>query len=214
VSASGNGITIQTTESGLLRHELQFTGTAPTADAGDVVEIERTGLATSGLWAPTAHATIAGNGAFTVDWRANHPGQFEVEAVLVSASQLQNAVTGISLQPNASTLSSTASGPVTITVYQTSLATQYGPGFYGHKTACNIRLGRSTVGIASRTLKCGTEVSVYYGGSTIEVPVIDRGPYANGATWDLTEATAAALGITGSATIGAIQVPVKLPAAT
>jgi rare lipoprotein A (peptidoglycan hydrolase) len=35
--------------------------------------------------------------------------------------------------------------------------------------------------------------------------VIDRGPYANNASWDLTQATAEALGITGTETIGAIS---------
>jgi hypothetical protein len=39
------------------------------------------------------------------------------------------------------------------------------------------------------------------------VPVIDRGPYANGADWDLTEATDKALGIPGTATIGAVSLP-------
>ena len=37
------------------------------------------------------------------------------------------------------------------------------------------------------------------------VPVIDRGPYANHADWDLTEATGRALGIDGTATIGAVS---------
>jgi rare lipoprotein A (peptidoglycan hydrolase) len=39
------------------------------------------------------------------------------------------------------------------------------------------------------------------------VPVIDRGPYANGADWDLTEVTASKLGIDGTATIGAVSLP-------
>ena len=37
------------------------------------------------------------------------------------------------------------------------------------------------------------------------MPVIDRGPYANDADWDLTSATAAALGINGTETIGAVS---------
>ena len=39
----------------------------------------------------------------------------------------------------------------------------------------------------------------------ISVPVIDRGPYANGADWDLTMATARALGMRQTATIGALR---------
>ena len=41
--------------------------------------------------------------------------------------------------------------------------------------------------------------------------MIDRGPYANGADWDLTVATGKALGITGTAHIGAVSLP-KAPA--
>jgi rare lipoprotein A (peptidoglycan hydrolase) len=37
------------------------------------------------------------------------------------------------------------------------------------------------------------------------VPVIDRGPFANGARWDLTMATAKALGIKETATIGTLN---------
>jgi rare lipoprotein A (peptidoglycan hydrolase) len=41
----------------------------------------------------------------------------------------------------------------------------------------------------------------------IVVPVIDRGPYANHADWDLTEATAAKLGTPGIADVGAVSLP-------
>jgi rare lipoprotein A (peptidoglycan hydrolase) len=46
---------------------------------------------------------------------------------------------------------------------------------------------------------------VYYGGREIVVPVIDRGPFANHATWDLTSATAKALGMTETARVDTIQ---------
>jgi rare lipoprotein A (peptidoglycan hydrolase) len=53
------------------------------------------------------------------------------------------------------------------------------------------------VGVASRTLPCGTLVLVNYKGHRLTVPVIDRGPFAhNGATWDLTWGAASALTIT------------------
>ncbi len=96
---------------------------------------------------------------------------------------------------------------VTVTVYLPSLATMYGPGFWGDRTACGEKLKKSTIGVANRTLKCGEKVSLYYRGRTLIVPVIDRGPYANGANWDLTEATDKALGIPGTAKIGAVSLP-------
>jgi rare lipoprotein A (peptidoglycan hydrolase) len=162
------------------------------ADAGQVVEIERMGRQTGWAWAPTAHATVQQGGSFTVLWRANHIGRFQFRPVLAAATTSQAA----------------ASAPaITVTVYRPSVATQYGPGFYGSDTACGVKLGRRTLGVANRSLPCGTLVALYYAGQTIIVPVIDRGPYANGADWDLTEATGRALGVAGTATIGAVSLP-------
>jgi rare lipoprotein A (peptidoglycan hydrolase) len=52
------------------------------------------------------------------------------------------------------------------------------------------------VGVANRTLPCGTLVKVSYKGHALTVPVLDRGPYANHADWDLTAGAAQALDIT------------------
>jgi rare lipoprotein A (peptidoglycan hydrolase) len=76
------------------------------------------------------------------------------------------------------------------------IATWFGPGFYGQKTACGQTMSPVIVGVASRTLPCGALVLVNYKGHRLTVPVIDRGPYANGATWDLTWGAASALTIT------------------
>jgi hypothetical protein len=86
-------------------------------------------------------------------------------------------------------------------VYDPALATWYGPGFWGHGTACGQTLRSGTLGVAHRTLPCGTEVAVLYQGRTIIVKVIDRGPYSR-ADWDLTQETAERLGFTGTDTIG------------
>jgi rare lipoprotein A (peptidoglycan hydrolase) len=80
--------------------------------------------------------------------------------------------------------------------YKAVKATWYGPGLYGHRLACGGRLHQATVGVAHRNLPCGTKVALRYKGHTIVVPVIDRGPYARGVTYDLTEATAQQLGMT------------------
>ena len=63
------------------------------------------------------------------------------------------------------------------------------------------------IGVTNRTLRCGEHVSVYFQGRTLSVPVIDRGPYANGADFDLTMATGRALGIGGTEQIGAVSLP-------
>src|ERR1700723_2984666 len=81
-------------------------------------------------------------------------------------------------------------------VHKAALATWFGPGFYGQTTACGQTLTPAVVGVASRTLPCGTLVKFSYHGHAAVVPVIDRGPYAhNGAQWDLTSGAASALGI-------------------
>jgi rare lipoprotein A len=89
-------------------------------------------------------------------------------------------------------------------VYRPSLATWYGPGFYGNRTACGRILRTTTVGVAHRTLPCGTKVSILYGGRAIRVPVIDRGPYSS-ARWDLTSRTAQLIGFSGRNTIGIMR---------
>ncbi len=92
-------------------------------------------------------------------------------------------------------------------IVQSGIATWYGPGLYGHKTACGQRLTPAVVGVASRTLACGTLVKVSYDGRSKIVPVLDRGPYAhNGASWDLTAGAATALDITETVRISALVV--------
>lgn len=73
------------------------------------------------------------------------------------------------------------------------LATWYGPGFFGNRTACGQRLTHQTMGVAHRKLPCGSKVVLRYKGRYVRTKVIDRGPFANGAKWDLTQAAAEAL---------------------
>lgn len=81
----------------------------------------------------------------------------------------------------------------------TSEASWYGPGLYGNGTACGkVTLRPTTVGIAHKTLPCGTKVLIGYRGKFVIAPVIDRGPYIRGRTWDLTKAASDAIGLTSS----------------
>jgi hypothetical protein len=73
-------------------------------------------------------------------------------------------------------------------------ATWYGPGLYGNHTACGQVLRPRTVGVAHRSLPCGTTVKFLYRGRSIVTRVIDRGPYSRGNSWDLTHTAARALG--------------------
>jgi hypothetical protein len=65
-------------------------------------------------------------------------------------------------------------------------------------TACGFHAG---LGVANRSLPCGTKVTFQYGGRSVTAVVDDRGPYAGGRDWDLNQATAAALGFAGVGTV-------------
>src|SRR5436189_134070 len=66
------------------------------------------------------------------------------------------------------------------------LASWYGPGFYGNHTACGQTFSDDIIGVAHRTLACGTRVRVTSpSGVSIVVPVIDRGPFVAGRSLDL-----------------------------
>jgi rare lipoprotein A (peptidoglycan hydrolase) len=79
-----------------------------------------------------------------------------------------------------------------IQVSVASVFTDYGLGL-----ACGGVLGRNQLGVAHKTAPCGTLITFTYEGRSLTVPVIDRGPYIAGREWDLTGATAAALGFPG-----------------
>jgi rare lipoprotein A len=197
VSVSSGGVTLQTSSAALLRHGLSFTGTA-TGAAGKEIEIEREGRATDNRWMQTATATVSSDGTFQATWHTSQVGRFAMRAIVVS-----NLASAAAATPS-----------VTISVYRGAKATIYGPGFYGKRTACGQRLTRSMIGVANRSLPCGTDVSILYNGHTLSVPVIDRGPYANGANWDLTMATATALGMDGTEWIGTLSLPSSTTAPT
>lgn len=73
---------------------------------------------------------------------------------------------------------------------------------YGHAVACGGILRVPELGVANKTLPCGTEVTFRYGNRAVRVPVIDRGPYIPGRMWDLSGAAAEALHFPG---LGQVQ---------
>jgi rare lipoprotein A len=81
-----------------------------------------------------------------------------------------------------------------LTSYRLADASWYGGG---GSLACGGELTSSTLGVANKTLPCGTLVTLRYGGRSVRVPVVDRGPYVAGREFDLTEATKRALGFEG-----------------
>ena len=104
-----------------------------------------------------------------------------------------------------------SSAPGSWTVYKA--ATWYGPGFWGHSTACGTTLTPTTLGVAHRKLPCGTQVTFAYGAASVTATVIDRGPFHKGYAWDLTKKVAKRLGFL-SVGAGPIEATVTPPATT
>ena len=141
-------------------------------------------------WVTAATGRTGADGAYRVVWRPDKAGQLTLRTVPAGGR------------------AQTASTPptVSISVYRPAQATWYGGSLMGHRTACGQVLTRSLIGVANRTLPCGTKVSFMYQGRTVVAPVVDRGPYGTGADWDLTAAAARKLGFidAGRVTLGAM----------
>jgi hypothetical protein len=120
----------------------------------------------------------------TLDPSSASAGRLEFDAVLREPAPLFNA---LAPRPNAELPSARAivENPWILD----SNISWYGPGFYGNNGACGMVPGgiqKDTVGVAHRTLPCGTRVAFRYNGVTVVAQVIDRGPYVAGRTWDMT----------------------------
>lgn len=114
---------------------------------------------------------------------------------LATAPLAANAQTGGAGVPAAE--SAGGGGLVFSSPMRSAGATWYGPGLYGNGTACGQTLRPATIGVAHRTLPCGTTVKFSYQGHTLVTRVIDRGPYTPGNDFDLTNGARLALDFEG-----------------
>jgi hypothetical protein len=183
-TASGGGVQLSVLPDATAGRPLLVHGTAPPGAAGHQVKLQLQNPRTL-RWKKVTGARVARDGTFTERWRPRRAGQYALRAVLHGAS-----------------------APLAVTVYKPALATWYGPGLWGNQTACGQTLTPDLVGVAHRSLPCGTLVTLAYQGRTIVVPVIDRGPYGvPGAQYDLTQAAAFVLGMAETETVGALVQP-------
>jgi len=90
-----------------------------------------------------------------------------------------------------------------------TIASWYGPGFHGRKTASGERFNQHALTAASRTLPFGTRVKVrnLKNGKTCTVKINDRGPFVKGRGIDLSHEAARRLGIDGIAKVCYSTVP-------
>jgi hypothetical protein len=133
--------------------------------------------------------TTKANGTFAVRWLPEQTGTYAVRAYGVHDPR-----TAGSKSPKRK-----------LTSYRLAGASYYGPGLYGNGVACGGTLMPGTMGVAHKTLPCGTKVKLRYHGHTVTVPVIDRGPYVAGRDYDLTEAVKEKLGFPGVGTVMATR---------
>jgi len=129
--------------------------------------------------------TTKANGTFALRWVPGQTGSYAVRAYGAHSRRLR----------------ASHSVPRRVTAYRFAHASYYGPGLYGNGVACGGTLLPGTMGVAHKTLPCGTKVKLRYHGRTVTVPVIDRGPYVPGRDYDLTEAVKERLGFPGVGTV-------------
>ena len=175
----------------LLGRKATLTGTVSRRARGRVLRVQRYDE-TAKAWRSEARTKVGRKGRFSVRWSPQVLGQQRIRATL---------------QRRRSATVTNASPEVSVRVFKPAMATWYGPGLYGNTTACGQEMTKELVGVAHRSLPCGTLVEVAYRGTSIVVPVVDRGPFVKGMTWDLTKAAAQQLGFTETARIGALVQP-------
>jgi hypothetical protein len=85
-------------------------------------------------------------------------------------------------------------------VFRSALASWYGSGTF---LACGGRLTPGMMGVAHKSLPCGTRVTIRYRGRQVRVPVVDRGPFSGAREFDLGPGVRSALRFEG---VGVIHV--------
>jgi rare lipoprotein A len=96
---------------------------------------------------------------------------------------------------------STARSIGRLNVYRRTVASWYGPGFYGRRTACGQTISDSIRGVAHKTLPCGTRLTLRRGDRIVWARVVDRGPFHTAREFDLTPAVKRALGFGSTGTV-------------
>jgi hypothetical protein len=141
-------------------------------------------------WKTVASTKTRAGGRFSAYWRPSKAGRASIRAFVDGG------------EGAAPTVRVLRGG---ITVYVPRMASWYGPGLYGNKLACGGRLSTGTVGVAHKSLPCGTKITLHHKGRTVRTKVIDRGPYVGGRVYDLTAATKQKLGFGSTGSVWATK---------
>jgi rare lipoprotein A len=162
-------------------HRTTLAGAVHPAAAGGQVALQ---LRRGGGWTTVARTRTGQQGRFRLGYTPNHTGS---DIARLSFS-------GDSVNAPAQRMLGRLNSYVAVEASYYAL---------GGTTACGQQLSPGTLGVANKTLPCGTMVTLRDGGRSVRVPVIDRGPYVAGRDFDLTEATKNAVGFAGTGIVWA-----------
>jgi rare lipoprotein A len=97
---------------------------------------------------------------------------------------------------------------------QVGVASWYGPGFHGRRTASGEIYDQDALTAAHQSLPFGTQVRVTNldNGRAVDVRITDRGPFVDGRVIDLSRAAARVIGLIGPG-VGRVRLEVASPAA-
>ena len=152
------------------------------AAAGRTVTLERRGARG---WKTIDKARTSSTGAFRLSFKARRVDTAGVRVRFAGDGQSKGA------KRSAGRLN----------VFRPALASWYGPGLYGNKLGCGGTLSSGTIGVAHKSLPCGTKLVLRKGNRIVRAKVIDRGPYVGAREFDLTAATKQRLGFGSTGTI-------------
>ncbi|HSD76377.1 MAG TPA: septal ring lytic transglycosylase RlpA family protein [Solirubrobacteraceae bacterium] len=152
------------------------------AAAGRRVVLQRR---SRGRWATVARARTGASGAFALRARVRTPLSAPVRVHVAGGDGLVAARKRVGR----------------LNVFRRALVSWYGPGLYGNHLGCGGTLRPGRLGVAHKTLPCGTRLTLRHGRRMVRVSVIDRGPYAGGREFDLTAATKDRLRFGGVGTV-------------
>ena len=152
-----------------------------------------------GSWVPSPRATIDAESFTTVDLAlaaqgpamtmppldpgARSDGSLDLDSTVLEPALRDTALQG---RPDAAQPQPRSRSVVKQSWRRDPEISWYGPGLIGNGTACGQTLTRTLIGVAHRSLPCGTLITFRHAGRTLTVPVVDRGPYVGGRIFDLT----------------------------
>ncbi len=133
-------------------------------------------------WETVDRVRTGRRGGFNASWMPGRAGSYRLR---------------LRYKRSSASAASVAEGLPRVYVYRRTRATWYGPTLFGNGVACGGKLTHETIGVANKTLPCGTKIRFRFRGRSAVAKVIDRGPFRAGYSWDLTEALAEKLRFKG-----------------